>query len=148
MAKALIIYGSTTGNTEFAAEEIETILKDNNVEITLKNVTDAGVEALENDFDLYLLGASTWGDDEIELQEDFVDFFDDMKAAPSFEGKRFAVFGCGDSTYDYFCGAVDAIEERIKSKGGQLVAEGLKIDGDPETEEIREWTESVVSTIA
>jgi flavodoxin short chain len=148
MAKALIIYGSTTGNTEFAAEEIETILKDNNVEITLKNVTDAGVEEFENNFDLYLLGASTWGDDEIELQEDFVDFFDDMKAAPSFEGKRFAVFGCGDSTYDYFCEAVDAIEERIKAKGGQLVAEGLKIDGDPETEEIREWTESVVSTIA
>ncbi|MCP4114583.1 MAG: flavodoxin [Desulfobacteraceae bacterium] len=147
MTSALIIYGSTTGNTEFTAEEIETALKESNVDITLKNVTDAGVEELEKEFDLYLLGASTWGEDEIELQEDFVDFFDDMKDAPSFEGKRFAVFGCGDSSYDYFCGAVDAIEERVKAKGGTLVAEGLKIDGDPETDEIKEWTESVVSTI-
>ena len=147
MTTALIIYGSTTGNTEFTAEEIETTLKDSNLEITLKNVTDAGVEELEKKFDLYLLGASTWGEDEIELQEDFIDFFDDMKNAPPFDGKRFAVFGCGDSTYDYFCGAVDAIEERITAKGGTLVVEGLKIDGDPETDEIREWTESIVSTI-
>lgn len=147
MNSALIIYGSTTGNTEFTAEEIETTLKENNVDVTLKNVTDVGVEEFEKKFDIYLLGASTWGEDEIELQEDFIDFFDDMKKAPSFEGKRFAVFGCGDSSYDYFCGAVDAIEERITAKGGTLVGELLKIDGDPETEEIREWTQSVVPNI-
>jgi len=70
-----------------------------------------------------------------------------MKDIPSFKGKRFAVFGCGDSTYDYFCGAVDAIEELIKAKGGTLVMESLKIDGDPEAEEIREWTESVAAAI-
>ena len=145
MAKALMIYGSTTGNTEFTAKEIETLLTDNDVEVTLKNVTDARVNELENNFDLYLLGSSTWGDDEIELQEDFSDFFDEMKKVPSFHGKPFAVFGCGDSTYDYFCGAVDAIEELVKAKGGRLVIEGLKIDGDPEIEEIREWTESVVA---
>ncbi len=147
MNSALIIYGSTTGNTEFTAEEIETTLKENNVDVTLKNVTDVGVEELEKKFDIYLLGASTWGEDEIELQEDFIDFFDDMKNAPSFEGKRFALFGCGDSSYDYFCGAVDAIEERITAKGGTIVAELLKIDGDPETAEIKEWTQSVVSNI-
>jgi len=68
MTKALIIYGSTTGNTEFTAEEIETVLKENNVDTTLKNVTNTRADELENKFDLYLLGSSTWGDNEIELQ--------------------------------------------------------------------------------
>lgn len=147
MSKALIIYGSTTGNTESAAEEIERTLKGNEFETTLINVADAAHDDLAKDFDLFFLGSSTWGDDEIELQEDFAAFYEAIPAGLSLEGKNYAVFGCGDSSYTYFCGAVDAIEEKLRELGANIVADSLKIDGDPDAGEIRDWTQGVIQAL-
>jgi flavodoxin short chain len=147
MSSALIIYGSTTGNTENAAEEIERTLKVNNIETTLMNVSDATPDDLQKDFDLFLLGSSTWGDDEIELQEDFTPFYESMGSALSLDGKKYAIFGCGDSSYEYFCGAVDAIQDRVRELGADLIADPLKIDGEPDAGEIRDWTQSVVDAM-
>jgi len=60
-------------------------------------------------------------------------------------GGRLAVFGCGDMSYTYFCGAVDAIEERLKKLGASLVSESLRIDGEPEETEVSEWIEDVIN---
>jgi flavodoxin I len=143
--KALIIYGSTTGNTEYAAEAIGDYLKENDYSVNLINVTDTSVKELDSPYDLYFLGSSTWGEDEIELQEDFQGFYDDLNHNLSVSGKKYAVFGCGDSSYQYFCGAVDAIEEKISKLGGHLVCESLRIDGEPEKNEIKEWTQDVIN---
>ena len=147
MAKALIIYGSTTGNTETTAQTIAGILADQNVEATIKDVTSAGTADLDGDYDLYLLGSSTWGDDEIELQEDFAEFYEGM-AGLNLSDKKMAVFGCGDSSYTHFCGAVDAIEQRADELGAVLVVSGLKIDGDPDDAEqdILDWAQSVAAS--
>ncbi len=145
MSTVLIIYGSTTGNTEFTAETIETGLTDTGYDVTVMNVTDADVTVLNESYDLYLMGSSTWGDEEIEFQEDFQPFFDSMNNDLAFDGKRFAVFGCGDSSYQYFCGAVDALEERIDKLGGTLICNGLRIDGEPEEDEINEWIQDVIN---
>lgn len=146
MAKALIIYGSTTGNTETTAQTIAGILADQNVEATIKDVTSASTADLDGDYDLYLLGSSTWGDDEIELQEDFAEFYEGM-AGLNLGDKKMAVFGCGDSSYTHFCGAVDAIEQRADELGAVLVVSGLKIDGDPDDAEqdILDWAQSVAA---
>lgn len=145
MSKALIIYGSTTGNTEFTAETIREHLEKNDYDVTFLNVTDISVDELKKDYDLYFLGCSTWGDDEIELQEDFVDFYESMNNDLVLEGKSFAVFGCGDSSYEYFCGAVDVIETQVGKLGGKVLGESLRIDGDPEEDEINEWTQDVLN---
>lgn len=144
MSTALIIYGSTTGNTEITAETIEEYLANNDWRVTLMNVSDTTVKSLEESYDIYLLGCSTWGDDEIELQEDFEPFFESMNEKLSLDGKKFAVFGCGDSSYQYFCGAVDVIEEKVSKLGAGLLCESLRIDGDPEEDEIKEWTQDVI----
>ncbi len=144
MKKALIIYGSSTGNTEFAAETIEAGLSEQGYGATTLDVSHAGVDLLEKDYDLYLLGCSTWGDDEIELQEDFQPFFEEIAAPLTLKGKSFAVFGCGDSSYTYFCGAVDEIESRVQKLGAALVVPSLRIDGEPEEEEIRKWVQDVI----
>lgn len=65
MNKAVIIYGSTTGNTESTAEMIEIVLQENGMETAVKNAANTSVEELHKDNDLILLGSSTWGDDEI-----------------------------------------------------------------------------------
>nr|WP_321396558.1 flavodoxin [uncultured Desulfobacter sp.] len=145
MSSALIIYGSTTGNTESVADIISTDLSKADYTIKKINVADVDVDILNEAFDLYLLGSSTWGDDEIEFQEDFAPFYEKMNGELNLSGKKFAVFGCGDSSYEYFCGAVDALEERLAKLGASLVCESLRIDGEPEQSEINEWIQDVIN---
>jgi flavodoxin I len=149
MRKAVIIYGSTTGNTESTAEMIDNALRENGLETAVKNVVNVSVEELNKDYDLIMLGSSTWGDDEIVLQEDFNEFYEDMRKI-ALNGRKVAVFGCGDSSYEYFCGAVDAIQEKVEEIGGVLIADALKIDGDPmdAKDEIIEWAATVARKMA
>ena len=143
MAKAIIVYGSETGNTESVAEVIAAALEDANLQITLKEVTQASVDELSG-YDLILLGSSTWGDDEKELQADMVDFYDDLEGA-DLSGKPAAAFGCGDSDYTHFCGAVDLLEERLEQIGATLLDEGLRIDGDPDDDDAQEWAKQIAT---
>lgn len=147
MRKALVMFGSTTGNTESTAQMISPVLAENGLQSVLKNVIHAETADFNGKYDIFVFGCSTWGDDEIELQEDFAEFFEGMDQY-DFKGKKVAVFGCGDSTYEHFCGAVDAIEEKVESLGGKLVAPGLKIDGDPDDyeDEIADWAENVAAS--
>jgi flavodoxin short chain len=143
MSKVLIVYGSTTGNTETVAEMIEKKLKGKGLDVITKDVSSINPCDAKG-YDLLLLGCSTWGEEEIELQDDFIPFYDEIDKA-ELSGRKAAVFGCGDSSYTYFCGAVDAIEDKIKELGGDLIVEGLRIDGDPDEfeDEILSWADSV-----
>ena len=132
MNKAIIIYGSSTGNTETAAN----MIKDNllNYDVTLMDARDTYAEAV-SDNDLVIYGSSTWGYG--ELQDDFQEYYDNDMTPELIKGKNFAVFGCGDqeSYEDVFCNAVDTISEKLQHYGGNLVVEGLKIDGEPSDNE-------------
>ncbi len=147
MKNVLIVYGSTTGNTEYVASHIEKSLTQEG--FTVKNENADGVKAagLCDNYDLILFGCSTWGDDEIELQDDFIPLFDDFDNINA-QGKKTAVFGCGDSSYQYFCGAVDAIEQKLSSMGAEVL-DTLKIDGDPQSEKdsIDSFIKTVLSNI-
>lgn len=144
MSKILVVYGSTTGNTESVAEVIGDVLKKAGSDVVVKNVTDASVSELGDGYDLTLLGVSTWGDEEIEFQEDFEPFYQDMDNA-QLKDKKVALFGCGDSSYQYFCGAVTELRTKVDALGANLVNEPLLIDGDPSVvrSEIEEWAEEV-----
>ncbi len=143
MSKALVVYGSTSGNTEMVAEEIEAALSEEGWDVQLLDSAEAEAEKLTEGFDLVFFGMSTWGTDEIEFQEDFEPLYDNLEEA-GLSGKAVAVFGCGDSIYDNFCGAVDLTEEKAKNCGARIVVDSLKVDGDPEEviEEIHEFAES------
>lgn len=144
MAKALIVYGSTTGNTETAAGYAGAALNKKGWETVVKSAEDISAKGLAEGFDLLLFGCSTWGDEDIELQDDFVPLFDELDQA-GLSGKKLAVFGCGDTSYTHFCGAVDAIEEKAASLGAVLVTGSLKIDGDPERGDVTAWAEEVAA---
>ncbi len=137
--KALVIYGSTTGNTETMANIVADGLKGAGMEVELKEVTNADPKDLTAGFDLVLLGCPAYGDDEVELQDDFVDFYEGMEQ--KLDGKKFAVFAPGDSSYQHFCGSVNLLENKLEELGGSLVLEGLKVEGDPSDSdsEIKEW---------
>ncbi|PIE73695.1 MAG: flavodoxin [Deltaproteobacteria bacterium] len=147
-SKTIIVYGSTTGNTEMVAEQIGSILKEKGADVTVKNVTDTEVEDLNTGWDMVLLGASTWGDDEIEFQEDFEPFYEDLDKA-KLSGVKVGVFGCGDTSYEHFCGAVDQLEEKMNELGAKLVNEPLRIDGEPGDSEsdIKDWAGEIADAL-
>lgn len=148
MAKALIIYGSTTGNTEIAAVRIGEILQQSGIEVTVKNVIDTEVKEVGDGYDITLLGVSTWGDDSIEFQEDFEPFYERLDEA-GIEGKKVALFGCGDSSYEFFCGAVDELEAKMQSLDANIVNTPLRIDGSPDDADadVVEWAGTVSELI-
>ena len=148
MKRALVIFGSTTGNTETMAESIEEALGQHDVEAEIKNVVDASVNDLTAQHDLLLLGCPAYGDDEIELQEDFDEFYPQLDGI-QLNGKKFAVFAPGDSSYEYFCGSVDMLEGKFQELGGELVTAGLKVDGAPGDyiDEINNWCRDLSKSI-
>ena len=146
MSNTLIIYGTTIGNTEILAGKIDSVLKSREVETTMKNVTDASVNEL-SEYDVILLGSSTWGDG--ELQDDFAVFYSDLEEV-DLKGKKAAVFGPGDSSYENFCEAVNILEKRLKKCGAELLLDGLKIDGDVDEsdEMVEKWTQQLTGHIS
>lgn len=138
MEKAIIVYGSTTGNTETLAGALAEELK-SRFEVVNKNVLDTDPQEIL-DYDLIVLGSSTWN--EGELQEDFQDFYEEMDYL-DLSGKKVAIFGPGDSNWDeFFCKAVDLLEEKAREKKANLIAPGFKWDGDIDNEaitEIKKW---------
>jgi len=143
MCKTLIVYGSSTGNTESVSDDIAKILEKNGHNVDIQSASDVSVDGLAASYDAVFLGCSTWGDDEIELQDDFIPIFDDLDKA-GLKDKKVAVFGCGDSSYEFFCGAVDVIEEKSEQLGAIMLGDTLKIDGDPDVDEIKAWTETIM----
>lgn len=144
MPSALIVYGSTTGNTEYVAGVVDRVISSQGFSTTMLDAARADAAGLCDRYDFILFGCSTWGQDSIELQDDFVDLFENFDKINA-GGKAVAVFGCGDTAYPYYCGAVDAIAEKLAELGAKVVGPPLKIDGDPQSEddEIEAWVEKV-----
>ncbi|MCD5407441.1 MAG: flavodoxin [Desulfotomaculum sp.] len=128
MGKAILIYGSTTGNTEQVADVVSKGLSSASWDVTVKNVAEVDMGEIA-DYELVVLGCPTWGDG--ELEESFIEFHANMDEA-TFKDKKVAVFGPGDSELypDTFCVAVTMLESKLNECGAKLVAEGLMIDGD------------------
>ncbi len=144
MSKTVIIYGSTTGNTETAAKWVREALSDGDVKADILNAADIKADTIAA-YDLIIFGASTWGQGEI--QDDFLGLYESL-TPKVLNGKRVAVFGCGDNDMfpDNFCQAVDMIEEKAKKCDAQIVAEAFKIDGDVDAYEsdIKKWASKLI----
>lgn len=111
----IIIYGSSTGNCEDAAERVAKALDCTNV----KGVSTATKSDLEEN-NLLILGASTWGIG--EMQDDFVPFLEILKAT-DLSGKKVAIFGTGDSSSfaDSFVDAIGEIYEAVAEAGAEVL---------------------------
>lgn len=129
MGKVLIVYGSTTGNTESIAQVIEKQLETKGHEVVVRNAADVSAPGLAEGFDAVLMGCSAWGVDDVELQDDFAPLVDEFDAM-GLKGKKVAAFASGDTSYEHFGGAVEVIEAKAKEAGAEIMAGGLKVEGD------------------
>ena len=112
-----IFYGSTTGNTATAATQIGVELQKLG-EVEVKSIVDTGLGALSN-YDLLILGASTWGLGEVQDDWDGLETLQGVDLS----GKKVAVFGTGDQEgySDTFVDAIGVLADAAEKAGGTLV---------------------------
>lgn len=132
MVKALIIYGSLTGNTEECAEIIAEELETRGIPVTVYEAMDADPEDLL-DYDIVLIGSYTYGND-AEIPDEMLDYYE---AIPEMDlsGKAFGTFGSGDDFYPKFATAVDDFEEQFIKAGAARVGDNCKINMGPDEPE-------------
>ncbi|MEZ9910472.1 flavodoxin FldB [Vibrio sp. 10N.261.51.A3] len=112
-----LFYGSTTCYTEMAAEKIRGIIGEDLVDI--HNVKESPL-SLMADYDLLLLGISTW--DFGEIQEDWNELWEDIATTPM-KGKVVALFGLGDQEGygEWFLDAMGLLHDELKTAGAEFV---------------------------
>ncbi|HAS6025082.1 TPA: flavodoxin FldB [Vibrio vulnificus] len=112
-----LFYGSTTCYTEMAAEKMRAILGDDLVEI--HNVKECDLAQMA-DYDLLLLGISTW--DFGEIQEDWAAIWDDLASSPV-QGKTIALFGLGDQEGygEWYLDAMGLLHDELKAVGAEFI---------------------------
>lgn len=166
MKKIGIVYGSSSGNTENVAKLIQ---KAFGADADVVDVAQASVDKL-NEYSYLILGTSTWGVG--DLQDDWDGFAGQLKQV-SWDGKKVAFFGLGDSASysDSFVDGMGILYDEVKDKaqvvgkvssadysydssraedGGMFV--GLAIDEDNESdktdERIAAWVEGLKNEFA
>ena len=134
MVKALIVYASLTGNTAQCVDIVEETLKDLDVDVEVVE----SMQADPHDFldvDLCLVATYTYGTD-ANLPDEIEDFYEELSEV-DLTGKIFGTFGSGDTFYEKFCQSVDDFTEQFKAVGAVKGAESVKVDLDPEEEDIK-----------
>lgn len=134
MSKIGLFYGSTTGNTETAAETIQKEFGGESV-VKLHNITDVESGDFEG-YDCLIIGCPTWNIGELQADwEGYIDELDDIE----FNGKKVAYFGVGDQVgyTDNFLDAIGILEEKISSLGATTVGywptDGYDFEGSKAT---------------
>ena len=108
-----IFYGSSTGNTQLAAEKIKEQMGD--WVSLVEDVASAEPATLER-FDMLFFGVSTWNIG--EMQDDWDDFIPKMEGL-DLTGKKIAFFAMGDAAgYPYnFLDAMGELWETVQKLG-------------------------------
>lgn len=119
--KTGIFYGSTTGNTESAAQMLCAAISGSHA-TPIGDAEKADLEAC----DLLILGASTWGLG--DLQDDWADSLTLLSSA-DLKGKKVALFGLGDQeTYSgTFVDGIKELHDAALEAGATIVG---KCSGD------------------
>ena len=115
-----LFYGSTTGNTEFAAILIvEEFAKRGLDAIELFDIGRVELSQLMG-YDNLIIGCPTWNIG--QLQDDW-DIAESKLSQFDFTGKKVAIFGLGDQ-YGYpdnFCDAIGILGQKFSDQGAELV---------------------------
>ncbi|RTE86699.1 MULTISPECIES: flavodoxin domain-containing protein [Gammaproteobacteria] len=142
-----ILVGTTAGNTEFLASELETEIQQKGFTTTfhdapnLPEVTKQGI---------WLFCVATHGAGEYaESIEGFMEQLNQEK--PDLSNIKFAIIAIGDSSYDTFCQAGRDTDALVQSLGGVPIHDVLEIDMmfdlEPETSAIQ-WLAQWIDKIA
>ncbi len=137
----LILYGTTTGNSEKVSTFCKKHLLQKCLNVSLINVADiSDIYSINDTYSVIIICTSTWGVEPAVLQDDFELFFYRNLDKKSIENKKFAILALGDDYYPHFAYAAEILETEILKNDGILITKAMKIQ-DP-------WEDSCNAIIA
>lgn len=118
--RAIIAYGTETGNAELAAVEVEAALSPF-LDSEFVSLTELELDQLTDDT-LLVVCCSTYGDGEYS---DGADVFAETlnSERPDFSGLSYAIFGLGDTTYETYNFASINLSNLLQERGATRVGE-------------------------
>lgn len=149
--KCTLLYGTLSGSTMTAAGIVSDVLTAAGHQVDSVMVDGATKDQIK-DSQVIILGSPSWEDEGKDGQPlpDMTKFLKSL-TAEDLAGKKVAIFGLGDTSYQHFCGAVDVMTELLKTNGAAPVVEPVRIDryySLPDNEnKIRAWTEGLAKSL-
>lgn len=135
MIQVLILYASSTGNTEEIADLIEKYLDPTVCETTMENIEMGDMDPQRLlQYDGILFGTYTYDDGDLPFE---TDIFCDTLRTVDLTGKVVGVFGSGDTAYDEFCAAVDLMKAEFKQQNARVIQHSVKVDLSPDEEDLQ-----------
>lgn len=153
-----IVYATNSGNTYTVARIIQEMLEAAGHHIDISHAIDADPKIFD-DKELILLGSSSWDweskeEGRVEGQpllsmKRFLQKLNDQ----SLDQKKFAIFGCGDTDFQHFCGAVDHLSQFVDDHGAVQIVKPLRIDKfyidiNQKMEIVKDWAKDLATKIS
>ncbi|WP_445439001.1 NADPH-dependent assimilatory sulfite reductase flavoprotein subunit [Citrobacter portucalensis] len=124
-----LISASQTGNARRVAEALRDDLIAAKLNVTLINAGDYKFKQIANE-KLLIVVASTQGEGEPAEEAVALHKFLFSKKAPKLDNTAFAVFGLGDTSYEFFCQAGKDFDTKLVELGGERLLD--RVDADVE----------------
>ena len=124
-----LISASQTGNARRVAEALRDDLITAKLNVTLINAGDYKFKNIANE-KLLVVVASTQGEGEPAEEAVALHKFLFSKKAPKLENTAFAVFGLGDTSYEFFCQSGKDFDGKLAELGGERLLD--RVDADVE----------------
>lgn len=147
----LLAFATNSGATQDAAGIVVKTLTDAGHTVTIKLAKESSLDEFSS-FDSIVLASPSWdyGNEEGMPHEDFIALIKGTNGK-TFEGKKFAILGLGDSSYSHFCGCVDHLEQWVKDLKGNLIVPSLRIDGyyfkSENPDNVKKWAEGLTTAL-
>ena len=124
-----LISASQTGNARRVAEALRDDLIAAKLNVTLINAGDYKFKQIANE-KLLIVVASTQGEGEPAEEAVALHKFLFSKKVPKLDNTAFAVFGLGDTSYEFFCQAGKDFDTKLAELGGERLLD--RVDADVE----------------
>jgi len=142
----VILFGTESGNAEFAAEDMAAEISDHDVKIVDMSDFDVKDFSVEN---FYLIICSTHG--EGELPSGALPFFESLTSnQPDLSGIQYAMFGLGDSSYENYSKGSEHIDQIMSNLGSERLGRYGRHDAHTGTlpnDEAKAWTREIIAEL-
>ncbi|HFQ8225769.1 TPA: NADPH-dependent assimilatory sulfite reductase flavoprotein subunit [Citrobacter freundii] len=140
-----LISASQTGNARRVAEALRDDLLAAKLSVTLVNAGDYKFKQIANE-KLLVVVTSTQGEGEPPEEAVALHKFLFSKKAPKLENTAFAIFGLGDTSYEFFCQSGKDFDSKLAELGGERLLDRVDADVEYQAAAI-EWRTRVVEVL-
>jgi len=142
-ASILILYGTTTGNSEMVADELAEIFDRKGIPYRLSKTDEIDPEILYEVNTLLLLMSTDGDGDPPLMAEDFYSYLNN-KSRADLHDLSYSVLALGDSYYDNFCQAGKDLDHMLEELGARRIVDRVDCD-EHYWEDAEGWIENVCS---